>query len=257
MAEQQIEKRRLEENLGLKRDDVVQSGFDEEIVDIVLDLVNKKYESLREHPLVAQDRRAWPDWVFFLVIHEGNAQIWAIDQRHLKTVHMTNQDYLTPYDVRKCLKPDSIIHRFYVDDDDDRYYVRTNQLNKDQAEFDDCLYVGTLHLSLRGIKGIMAMIARENYLLLQTNCSGFCKNFVMIYFDMKEKTLAAEHVMRLETFLAKIEQSEQNPRSDWSSLSGITSEVWTFAYDVGTTVVGGIALYGIYRAVQKYSNFKL
>ncbi len=245
MADQQIEKRRLEENLGLNRDDVVQSGFDEEIVDIVLDLMNKKHESLREHPSIAQDHDAWPEWVFFLVTHKRNAQIWAINQEHLKTVNMTNQDHLTYYDAHECLKPDSIINCFHLRCSDNRVHIQTDQLNSRQAEFDDCLYVGTLHLSLLGIKTIMAMIARKNSLLLQRNLSGYCKDFVMIYFDMNEKKPAAEHVTSLEKFLAKIEQSEQKPSSDWSLLSSITSAVWPFARDYAVTVLGVITAYGI------------
>ena len=75
----------------------------------------------------------------------------------------------------------------------------------------------------------------------------------MIYFDMNEKKPAAEHVTSLEKFLAKIEQSEQKPSSDWSLLSSITSAVWPFARDYAVTVLGVITAYGIltYRGALK------
>ena len=258
MANQTIRKRLLEEKLGLNQDDIIKSGFDKETVGIVWDIVNRKYE-LRDHPLITKGVDSWPDWVFFLVIHNKHASIWAIEEKHLATVNMINQDYLTFYDVSECLKSTSIVHRFHVViRPDDRYYVLTDKLNfrGKQPEFDICLYVGTLTMSLRAINVIMAMIAKENYLLLQSDCLGYCKDFVMIYFDMIEEELTPEHLKVLEhltvttsALSAASERSgRQNPRSGWSLRSILNS---TFVQVYIATVLGGISLYFLYQGLHK------
>jgi hypothetical protein len=262
MANQQIRKRLLEEKLGLNQNDIIKSGFDQEIVSIVWDIVHNKYESLREHPLIKQDETTWPDWVFFLVVHSTHASIWVIEEKHLGTVDMIDQDYLTAYDVSECIKPSSIVHRFHVViRSDNRYYVQTDELNfrGKQPEFDICLYVGTLSLSLRGVKVVMAMIAKQNYLLLQSDCLGYCKDFVMIYFDMIEEELTPEHLNVLEQLTvttnalsAVSERSgRQNPTSGLSLRSLLTS---TIAQVYIGTILGGITLYLLHQAVNKYRS---
>ena len=258
MANQTIRKRLLEEKLGLNQRDIIKSGFDQETISIVWDIVNGKYE-LRDHPLMTKDVDSWPDWVFFLVIHSTHASIWAIKEKHLAIVSMINQDYLTFYDVSECLKPTSIVHRFHVViRADDRYYVLADKLNLrgKQPEFDICLYVGTLTMSLQGINVIMAMTAKENYLLLQSDCLGYCKDFVMIYFDMIEEELTPKHVKVLEhltvttnALSAASERSgRQNPKSGWSLRSILTS---TLVQVYIGAVLGGISLYFIYQVVHK------
>ena len=257
MANQHIRKRLLEEKLGLTQNDIIKSGFDQQTIDIVWDIVHQKYESLRDHPLISQDEPSWPDWVFFLVVHNTHAAIWAIEEKHLSTVEMINQDYLTPYDVSECITINSLIHRFHVVIREDcRYYVQNDELNFHgrQPEFDVCLYVGTITLSLRGIRVIMAMIAKENYLLLQSDCLGYCKDFVMIYFDMIEEKLTPDHVKTLEALTvttnalsaASERSGRQNPTSGWSLRSLLTSTI--VQVYIGT-VLGGITLFLLHRVL--------
>jgi hypothetical protein len=255
-ANQSIRKRLLEEKLGLNQNDIIKSGFDQETVSIVWDIVNKRYDTLEEHPLIAKDDdESWPDWVFFLVVHNTHASIWAIEEKHLATVNMTDQDYLTNYDVSACLKPTSIVHRFHVViRSDDRYYVQTDKLTfyGKQPEFDICVYVGTLTLSLLGINVIMAMVANGNYLLLQSDCLGYCKDFVMKYFDMIEEELTPEHLKMLDCLTvttnplsaASERSGRQNPTSGWSLRLIITS---TLVQVYIGTVLAGISLYLLYR----------
>ena len=261
MTNTQIRKRHLEEKLGLNRNDIIKNGFDKETIGIVWDIVNHKYESLREHPLIAQDEATWPDWVFFLVVHNTHASIWAIEEKHLTKIDMIEQDYLTFYDVNECIKPSSIAHRFHVVlRQDDRYYVETDELNflgkGKKAEYDICLYVGTLTLSLRGIKVIMAMIARENYLLLQSDCLGYCKDFVMIYFDLIEEEVSPQYVKVLERLTvttnalsaASERAGRQNPKSGWSLRTVLTS---TFAQTYFGIMLAGVTLYLLNHILKK------
>lgn len=258
-TKQQLRKRDLEEKLGLTENNIIKSGFDQETIGIVWDIVNKKYDGLRAHPSINRDENTWPDWVFFLVVHNIHAAIWAIEEKHLKTVEMINQDFLTPYDIAKCIKRNSIVHRFHVViRTDRRYYVQTDELNfhgKD-PEFDICLYVGPLNLSLLGIRVIMAMIAKQNYLLLQSDCLQYCKDFVMVYFDLMEEELSPEHVKILEGLTvttnalsaASERSSRQNPTAGWSLRSYLNSTV--VQVYVGM-ILAGMTLYFFNLAVGK------
>ena len=258
MTNTQIRKRHLEEKLGSNRNDIIKKGFDKETIGIVWDIVNHKYESLREHPLIAQDEPTWPDWVFFLVVHNTHASIWAIEKKHLTKIDMIDQDYLTFYDVNNCIKPDSTAHRFHVVlRQDDRYYVETDELNflGKKAEYDKSLYVGTLTLSLRGIKVLMAMIARH-YLLLQSDSLGYCKDFVMIYFDLIEEEVSPEYLKVLERLtvttnaLSAVSEraGRQNPKSGWSLRTVLTS---TFAQTYFGIMLAGVTLYLLNQVLKK------
>ena len=263
MANQQIRKRRLEEKLGLNEDNIIKSGFDQETVGIVWDIVQQKYESPRDHPLIAQDEATWPDWVFFLVVHNTHASIWAVEEKHLSTFNMLDQEYLSPYDVSECIKSTAEIHRFHVviRSEDNCYYVQADTLNflGKQPEFDISLYVGTLTFSLRGIKVIMAMIAKQKYLLLQSDCLDYCKHFIMIYFDMIEEEMNPDQLKILEhltvttnALSAASERSgRQNPTSGWSMRSFLTSPI--VQVYIGT-VLGGISLYFLHEAFVKKST---
>lgn len=55
MAKQSLRKRRLEEKLGLDQPETIKSGFDKETMTIVWDIIHKKYDGLRDHPLIKQD----------------------------------------------------------------------------------------------------------------------------------------------------------------------------------------------------------
>ena len=65
MAQQSLRKRRLEEKLGLNEDQTIKSGFDQETMAIVWDIMNKKYDGLLDHPLINYDEQSWPSRVFF------------------------------------------------------------------------------------------------------------------------------------------------------------------------------------------------
>jgi hypothetical protein len=102
----------------------------------------------------------------------------------------------------------------------------------------------------------MALIAKQNYLLLQSDCLGYCKDFVMIYFDMIEEELTPEHLNVLEQLTvttnalsAVSERSgRQNPTSGLSLRSLLTSTI--VQVYIGT-ILGGITLYLLHRAVNK------
>ncbi|XP_028405832.1 uncharacterized protein LOC114528410 [Dendronephthya gigantea] len=258
MANKQIRKRQLEEKLGLAQNDIIKNGFDQQTIDIIWDIVHQKCDGLRAHPLISQDEASWPDWVFFLVVHNTHAAIWAIEEKHLSTVEMVNQDYLTPYDVSECIGTNSVIHRFHVViREDGRYYVQNDELkfHGKQPEFDVSLYVGTIKLSLRGVRVVMAMIARENYLLLQSDCLGYCKDFVMMYFELIEEELTEDHVKVLEALTvttnalsaASERSGRQNPTSGWSLRSLLTS---TFVQVYIGTVLGGATLFLLRRVLS-------
>lgn len=97
MAKQSLRKRRLEEKLGLDQPETIKSGFDKETMTIVWDIIHKKYDGLRDHPLIKQDEASWPSWVFFLVVYDIHAAIWAVEEKHMRSVEVVSQDYLTVY----------------------------------------------------------------------------------------------------------------------------------------------------------------
>ena len=262
MATQQLRKQRLEEKLGLQHGEIIKNGFDQETLDIVWDLYHNKYESLRDHPLIYEDVDSWPDWVFFLVVHNVHAAIWAIEEKHLSTIDVVGQDFLTPYDVNACLKPDSIVHRFHVVlRKDQQYYVQADNLSflGKEPVFDVCIYVGTLTLSLRAVKATMALIARQNYLLLQSDCLGYCKDFVLMYFDMIEEQMSREQVKILDSLTvmtnalsaASERSGRQNASSGWSLRSFLTSSL-VQGY-IGT-LLGGLTLYLLHKMVTSDVN---
>ena len=104
MAQQSLRKRRLEEKLGLNEDQTIKSGFDQETMAIVWDIMNKKYDGLLDHPLINYDEQSWPSWVFFLIVHDVHAAIWAVEEKDLKNLDVVAQEYLTPYNVGQCFR---------------------------------------------------------------------------------------------------------------------------------------------------------
>ena len=94
MAQQSLQKRRLEEKLGLNEDQTIKSGFDQETMAIVWDIMNKKYDGLLDHPLINYDEQSWPRWVFFLIVHDVHAAIWAVEEKDLKNLDVVAQEYL-------------------------------------------------------------------------------------------------------------------------------------------------------------------
>ena len=98
-------------------------------------------------------------------------------------------------------KSTSVIRSFHVVLQlDNHYYVQADEihLSGKEPQFDVCLYVGTLTLSLRALKVLMAIIADKNYLLLQSDCLEYCKQFVFIYFDLIEEEVREQQIAVLE-----------------------------------------------------------
>ena len=217
MANTRIRKRRLEEKVGLNREDLRRCGFEQEIVDIVWDVVNHRYRNIFEHPLVTQDEDNWPDWVLFVVSFQANPSIWTVKEEHLRTVSMIQQDTLTHCDLNDCFTEDAVIHRFRVICESGKYHVETDELKfrGNQPQFHQCLYIGTLHLSLRGIKAIMVERAKENNLKLQSDRLDFCKDFVRAYCDITETKLT---VMQERAFEGLATATETTSSSDWLGL---------------------------------------
>ena len=251
MANQSLKKRRLEEKLGLNQAETIKSGFDQETMKIVWDIMNKKCDGLRDHPSVKKDEASWPNWVFFLVVHDIHAAIWAVEEQHMKCFEVVSQDYVTACDVGDCLKPSAVVRRFHVVvREDEHYYVQTDELqfHGKEPQFDICLYVGSLTLSLRGINAIMAMIADQNYLLLESDCLEYCKQFVSIYFELIEEEISEEQSDIMEKLTVTTnalsvasERSARRNRSSGFSLRSFLTSSFVQAYLA--TVLGGATLF--------------
>lgn len=252
MAQQHMRKRRLEEKLCLNQEQTIKSAFDQETMDIVWDIMNKKCE-LRDHPLIKYDEQS--RWVFFLVVYDFHAAIWAVEEKQMQNLDVLEQEYLTPYDSGECLKPSSVIRRFHVVLlQDDYFYVLADdlKLHGKEPQFDICLYVGTLTLSFRALKVIMAMIADQNYLWFQSDCLEYCKQFVKIYFDLIEEEISNEQTAILEKLTvttnalsASSERSGRRNRSSGFSLRTFLTGQFVQVY--AATVLGGLTLFGAYK----------
>lgn len=255
MAKQSLRKRRLEEKLGLNQAELIKSGFDQETMDIVWDIMNKKCDGLRDHPLIKQSESSWPSLAFFLVVHDVHAAIWAVEEKYMKSEDVFRQELLTSYDVGECLKRSAVIRRFHVViRPDEHYYVQTDELQfhgKD-PQFDICLYVGSLTLSLRGVNVIMAMIADKNYLLLESDCLEYCKQFVYIYFDLIEEEMSEEQVRLLEKLTvttsalsaASERSGRQNPKYGFTLRAFLTG---SFMQTYLAAVLGGLTLFLFFK----------
>ena len=255
MAQQQLRKRRLEENLGFNQVQTIKSGFDQETIDIVKDIMSKKCE-LRDHPLlIKHDEQSKPKWVFFLVVHDLHPAIWAVEEKYMQNLDVLAQEYLTPYDSGECLNASSVIRRFHIAlREEDHYDVVADDLylHGKEPQFDICLYVGTLTLSLRELKVIMAMIADKNYLLLQSDCLEYCKQFVYIYFDLIEEEISKEQTAVLEKLTvttnalsASSERSGRRNRSSGFSLRTFLTSRFVQVYLA--TLLAGLTLFGAYK----------
>lgn len=259
MARQELRKRRLEDKLGLNKLEVIKSGFNQETKDIVWDLLTKKYDGLHDHPQIkCEPEGTWPNWVFFLVVHNIHAAIWAVEEKYMKNHDVLAQEYVSAYDVTACLVENAKIQRYHVVlGTDERYYVTPDvvDLIGKQPEFDICLYIGTLTLSLKGLNVIMAMVADKNYLLLQSDCLEYCKGFVFVYFELIEEEITNEQRAVLERLtvttnaLSQISErsGRRKPSSGFSLRSLLTG---TFMQVYLATIFGGISLYVIYKIHQ-------
>lgn len=263
MAQQRLRKRRLEEKLGLNEDQPIKSGFDPDTMTITWDVMNKKYDGVLDHPKIKQeDEASWPNWVFFLIVHDVHAAIWAVEEKHMENLDVIAQEFITYYDVGDCLKSTSVIHRFHVVlRSDDHYYVQADEikLKGKEPQFDICLYIGTLTLSLQALKVIMAMIADKNYLLLQSDCLEYCKQFVCIYFDLIEVEIDERQIAVLEKLTVTTnalsvssERSGRQNRSSGFSLRSILTSSFVQVYLA--TVLGGLTLYGFNKLLHLFSQ---
>lgn len=224
-AKQQLRKRKLEEKLGLDQKATIKSNFDGEILDIAWDLLSGKYDGLMEHPNVRSEPEV--DWVFFLIVHSIHASIWAVQDRYLRRQDMLDQDYVTAYDVSECLTVNAVVRRYHVVVSGESYAVQPDELffsAGKEPEFDVCLYIGTLTMSLKGLDVIMAMIADKSYFLLESDCLEYCKNFVYTYFELIEGEMSYEQraTLRKLTVTTNIlsQVSERSGRQNW--LSGLS-----------------------------------
>ena len=255
MAQQRLRKRRLEEKLGLNQEQTIKSGFDQETMDIVWDIMNKKCDGLLDHPSINHDEQSWPSWVFFLIVHDVHAAIWAVEEKDMQNLDVVAQEYLTPYEVGECLKESPVIRRFHVVmREDEYYYVQADEvhLHGKEPQFDVCLYVGTLTLSLRALKVLMAIIADKNYLLLQSDCLDYCKQFVFIYFDLIEEEIGEQQTAVLEKLTVTTnalsvvsERSGRRNRSSGFSLRSLLTSSFVQVYL--STIFGGLTLFGLYK----------
>ena len=261
MAKQGLRKRRLEDKLGLNKQETIKSGFDQETMDIVWDLMNKKYDGLHDHPRIkSEPEETWPNWIYFLVVHDTHAAIWAVEEKHLKSIDVVCQEFVSSYDVSKCLVNDAIVRRYHVVlRDDGRYYIQPDMINLKgkNPEFDYCLYIGTLTLSLKGMNVIMAMIADKNYLLLESDCLEYCKHFVYIYFELTETEMTDDQLAVLEKLtvttnaLSQVsERSGRRNRSSGLSLRSLLTGTFMQAYVA--TVLGGVSLFVLYKMHQYF-----
>ena len=256
-VQQQLRKRRLEEKLGLDQKATIKSNFDGEILDIAWDLLNGKYDGLQEHPNVSTEREE--NWVFFLMVHNVHASIWAVQDRYLRRLDMLDQEFVTAYDLSAgSLTDNTVIRRYHVVVSGDSYAVQPDELfltAGKRPEFDVCLYVGTLTLSLKGLDVIMAMIADKSYFLLESDCLEYSKNFVYTYFELIEKEMAYEQraTLRKLTVTTNIlsQASERSGRQNWLSGFSLRSLLTsTFTQVVfGSLLAHGVA-YLVYRFVS-------
>ena len=265
MAAQTLRKKRLEDKLGLnlnKQESIEYGhGFDQETIDIVWDVMNGKYDGLHEHPRIkSEPEDAWPNWVFFLVVHNTHAAIWAVEEQYMTSIDVVSHEPVSPFDVGECLKSDAKVRRYHVVlGEDSRYYVQPDVINLKGkgAEFDYCLYIGTLTLSLKGLNVLMAIIADKNYLLLESDCLEYCKQFVYIYFDLIETEMTEEQVTLLEkltvttnALLQASERSGRRNRSSGLSLRALLESTFTQVYVA--SILGGVSLFVLYKVYRYF-----
>ena len=223
-------------------------------MDIVWDLMNRKYDGLHDHPSIKNElENTWPNWVFFLVVHNTHAAIWVVEEKYLKSIDVVSQEYVSPFDVGECLVDNAKVRRYHVvvSNQDNRYYVKPDviDIRGKEPEFDYCLYISTLTLSLKGMNVIMAMIADKNYLLLESDCLEYCKHFVYMYFELIE-TEMTDNQLATSVLSQVSERSGRRNRSSGFSLRSILTSTFLQAYSA--TVLGGISLFVLYKLRQLF-----
>jgi len=103
----------------------------------------------------------------------------------------------------------------------------------------------------------MAIIADKNYLLLESDCLEYCKQFVYIYFDLIETEMTEEQVTLLEkltvttnALLQASEQSGRRNRSSGLSLRALLES--TFAQVYLASILGGVSLFVLYKIYRYF-----
>ena len=237
----------LKEKLGLNKEVDIKSRFDPEVFDILWDLLNKKYDGLLSHPKITGEPEK--EWVFFLVVHNVHAAVWAVQDQFLSNLDMLDSEFVTAYDITHSLKQEATIRRYHVViGDDDRYYVQPDDVRLNAArppEFDICLYIGTLTIPERGLDVAMAMIADKSYLMLESDCLGYCKNFVYLYFELidTEMTYEQKATLRKLTVTTNIlsQTTERSGRQHWLSGFSLRSVLTsTFTQVLFATLLGNV-----------------
>ena len=179
----------------------------------------------------------------------------------MKSINVVSQEYVSAFDVGECLVKNAKVRRFHVvvSDEDNRYYIVLDVIDftGKESEFDYCLYIGTLTLSLKGMNVIMAMIADRNYLLLESDCLEYCKHFVYMHFELIETEMTDDQLPVLEkltvTTSALSQVSERSGRRNRSSGFSLRSLLMsTFVQTYAATFLGGLSLFVLYKLRQLF-----
>ena len=181
MASKHLQTRREEEKVDLHIYDDGRLGFEQGIVDTVRDIWHNKGKSTSSLTQDDDDRK---DFVFFLVIFKGRYSIWVVDAKDLKTVLMTEQVSLTPYDISNRFRQGALIQRFRVICKRNQHFIKAKELPGTEAEFSECLYIGTLNCSLRAIKVIVLHLAMEIVLVDRSDPLDYIEHFVKSLFGI-------------------------------------------------------------------------
>ena len=163
--------------------------YDKDTVNTIWRIVNeesKQPEYIRILNLRSNEAEAEPEWVYFFVSRNQQAEIWAIKWDGIKTARVIETEHLTKYDINKCISVQSVVYGFRVTNQENGKFVAQIERRDhgERIDFDVCLYIGTMRLSLPGIKAIMGWLAWKR----RPNCLVYCKDFVEMYYTKTGKT---------------------------------------------------------------------
>ncbi|ESO90953.1 hypothetical protein LOTGIDRAFT_163461 [Lottia gigantea] len=259
MVSSKIRKRQLEEKLGLTNDGLITSNFNPDITGIVWDILHEKF-NLFTHPRLKDEQES--DYVFFLIVRNIHASIWAIRDDYLNNIStLVSREYVSACSLEEFLNEElqSVIRRYHViyEEMANRYMVQADQIQTSQVDYDICLYIGTLTLPEKSLDVIMAMIADKSYMLLQSDCLEYCKTFVYTYFDLIEEQMDENQTAILEkltvttNIVSQISErsGRQKPSSGFSIRSLFHS---TFLHGFLGVLFGNFAWW----LITRYINFK-
>lgn len=255
-GKQNLRKKQLEEKLGLRQGDQIHSNFDRSIMKITWDIVQGRH-SVFDHP----DLKDEPDeeWVYFLVVHNTHAAVWAVTDQYLKNVvGLVSKRFVTNVDIKEYIQPSCSIRRYHVvyDAQSDRFYVQVDSLVLSSPVYDTCLYIGTLTVPRRSLDVIMATLAEKTYLLLASDCLEYCKQFVRLYFELIEEEMTSEQrdvIDALTVTTSYVSQASErsgrrNRSSGFSLRSVLTS---TFFHTFVAVSASNVLLLFLWRFLKK------